>query len=77
MFKRLVEKSWYYTMECYYAIIQKNDELYTMTFSDFQETLLSDKSTMQKNIYGMLALCKIIMKIRKDTNLIISTNKIG
>lgn len=61
----------------YYAIIQKNDDLYTMTCSDFQEIFLSDNSTMQKNIYCMLTLCKIIREIRKDKDLIIFTNKRG
>lgn len=39
----------------YYAAVKRNvSDFYTLTWSDFQEILLSDKSTMQNNIYSML-----------------------
>lgn len=42
----------------YYAVIQKSDDPYTITWNDFQEIFLSDKSTMQDNIYSMPSFIK-------------------
>lgn len=57
----------------YYAAVKRNvSDLYTLTWSGFQEILLSDKSTMQNNIYSMLPFVQNKREIKKNIQICLS-----